>query len=485
MVDTMTRRTLLSGSAAVPAAVALQNESGPLNLIHIGVDTWGTRHLGIYGHNDYLTPQVDALLSKCARFTGAYPQALPTLPARRVIYTGRQVFPSEQFVQPDDQVRIRGWNPLFAEDVTLSETLQAAGYLTSIVSDIYHQFKPNKNFHRGFDNWNWVRGQESDRYRSGPRKHIDLGKYMHASQQGTAPRKPAGVYQYLINRQSWKTQEDWFVAQVFNSAARWLEDNAGENQPFYLHIESFSPHEFWDPPEDWYRTYFTKDYGGPRLISPPATTRNMSPLEVEHAVALYKGLVSFTDDRIGRFLRKCAELGLMRNTVIVFVADHGTMMGEQGQLHKGEPRLRTQCTNVPLGFYHPRKNWAGRKIGGFVQHSDIVPTVLELVGQKIPGRVTGQSLAQLLESGGDSTRDSIVTGWGEHASVRTPEWNYVTRWSAGAPFEELYDLRKDPLELTSVASAHPRVAAELNRKLKEYVSQGWAVTKGTFASQVS
>ena len=94
-----------------------------MNLIHIGVDTWGTHHLGAYGHSEYRTPNVDRLLSKSAMFLDAYPQALPTIPARRVLYTGRQVFPSEKIVQPDDQVAIRGWHQLFAEDITLSEVL--------------------------------------------------------------------------------------------------------------------------------------------------------------------------------------------------------------------------------------------------------------------------------------------------------------------------------------------------------------------------
>jgi arylsulfatase A-like enzyme len=475
----MTRRQLLQASAAAPALA--QDPGGPLNLIHIGVDTWGKHHLGHYGHTEYKTPHVDGLLAKSAVFQDAYPQALPTIPARRVIYTGRQVFPSEPIHQPDDQVKIRGWHQMYAEDVTLSEVLQASGYLTSIVSDLYHQFKPGKNFTRGFDCWNWIRGQESDHYRSGPRKHIDLSRFMHPSQPAARPAKPAGVYQYLINRQDWKSEDDWLAAQVFTAASKWLDENARESQPFYLHIESFSPHEFWDPPEDWYRLYFKKDYKGPRLIHPPLITKNMSPVEVEHAVALYQGLVSFTDDRIGKFLRKIEQLGLMRNTVIVFVADHGTMMGEQGQLHKGEQRLRAQVTQVPLAIYHPRENWGGRKIPGFVQHTDLMPAVLDLLGKEIPKRVTGQSLARLVSP----NRDWIVTGWGEHASLRTPEWNYVTRWSEGPPFAELYHLKDDPLELTDVVQQHATVAKAFREKLVKYVEESWAVTKGTFARHAS
>ncbi len=478
----LTRRSLLAAAGAAPV-LAAQQATPRLNLIHIGVDTWGAHQLGCYGHPEYRTPNVDALARRSAMFLEAYPEVLPTIPSRRALYTGRRIFPSDLILQPDDQVRIRGWHQMYAEDVTLAETLREAGYTTAIVSDVYHQFKPGKNFHRGFESWRWIRGQESDRLESGPRRGIDLSRYYHPSQPIPAAR--SGVVQYLMNRRSWKTEEDWLAAQAFGEASRWLENNAGENQPFYLHLESFTPHEYWDPPEAWYRSYMKKDYRGPWLLAPPGTTEKMSPLEVDHVRALYAGLVSFTDDRIGKFLRRVEELGLMKNSLIVFVADHGTMMGEQGQLHKGELRLRTQCTQVPLLVCHPRENWAGRRIGGFVQHTDLAPTVLDLLGVRIPDRVTGESLRPLLERGMDSRRESIVTGWGEHGAIRTREWLYIGRWSPGKPFEELYDLRRDPLELRNVAEQHPTEAREFRARLKEHVAGGWAITRGTFATNLS
>lgn len=171
----------------------------------------------------------------------------------------------------------------------------------------------------------------------------------------------------------------------------------------------------------------------------------------------------------------------MKNTLIAFTADHGAMMGEQNQLHKGETRIRRQVAQVPLIFYHPRENWAGRRIGGFVQHTDVMPTLLDLVGVRPPARVTGESLRPLI-GGAGSRRESIITGWGEHAAVRTPEWCYIGRWSPGPPFEELYDVRKDPLELTNVAGAHPAAVQEFRSTVKRYVDEGWALTRGSFAT---
>ncbi|MFB3829671.1 MAG: sulfatase [Bryobacteraceae bacterium] len=480
---TISRRNVLAAtgvaSLSPPLAPAAQTGNG-LNLITICVDTWGANYFGCYGNGWIRTPHADRLASRSALFMDAYPECLPTIPMRRVLYTGRRIFPTTQIVQPDDQVRIRGWHQLFAEDITMAETLKAASYRTALVSDLYHTFKPGKNFHRGFDCWRWTRGQEGDRFESGPRGKIDLRRYTHPSQ----PRNPAVIEQFLLNRQDWQREEDWLCARVFADAARWLDRNA-DAKPFYLHVESFSPHELWDPHDDYYRLYMKKDYNGPRLIQPPGLTKGMSPLEVEHARSLYFGLVTMVDAWLGRLLAKVESLGLMKNTVIALTADHGTMMGEQGQLHKGEDRIRVQVTRVPLIVYDPRTNYAGRKVRGFVQHTDIMPTLLDLLGLKPPARVTGESLAPLL-AGKRANRDTVITGWGVHAAVRTPEWSLITTWMGPRrpDADQLYDVRKDPEELTNVAAQQPGVVADLRRKLEAYIDSGRGITGGTFHQQV-
>jgi arylsulfatase A-like enzyme len=467
-----------------PAAEAPAAQTGNgLNLISVCVDTWGANMFGCYGNPRIRTPHADRLAAKSVLFADAYSECLPTIPMRRVLYTGRRIFPTMTIAQPDDPVRIRGWHQLFAEDITLAEMLQAASYRTAVISDLYHLFKPGKNFHRGFDCWRWIRGQEQDRWETGPRSRIDVSRCLHPSQL-KLPGPVNTVRQFLLNRQDWRREEDWLCARVFADAARWLDRNALESKPFYLHVESFSPHELWDPHDDYYRLYMTRDYKGPRLIHPPAVTRGMDEPEVEHARALYFGLVSMVDAWLGKLLDKVEALGLMRNTVILLTADHGTMMGEQGQLHKGEDRIRTQVTRVPLMIYDPRQDHRGRRIRGFVQHPDILPTLLELLGLQAPGRVTGESMAPLIAGRRDGgLRDTAVTGWGTHAAVRNAEWSLVTTWMGPrhANADQLYDVRKDPEELTNVAPANPATVAELRRKLDAYVESGRGITSGTFS----
>ena len=491
-----TRRHFVAGGAAAAAtqiacegdnqaqspAVAkelekpVEQSGNGLNLIEICVDTWGTHFLGCYGNEWIKTPNVDRLASKSAVFEHCYPETLPTIPTRRVLYTGRRIFPTKQIAQPGDTVRISGWHQLYAEDITFAEMLTAAGYTTAQISDLYHTFKPGKNFHRGFQCWRWIRGHEADRLESGPKSKIDMTKYTHASRQPSR-----GVQQYLMNRYEWKHEEEWLPAQLFRDAMRWLDRNTDE-KPFYLLIESFAPHEYWDPHEDYYHLYMKSQYDGPKLISAPGTTENLSQVEVEHVKALYSGYVTMVDHWIGQLLDKVESMGLLDSTLVVFTGDHGTLLGEQGQIHKGERRMRDQVNHVPLLVWDPRESYNGKRIGGFVQHTDIVPSLLELMGLKAPKRVTGESFVPLLtgaSSGG--LRDHVVTGWGEHATVRTHEWNYLTRHTAGDNYaEQLYDLKKDPLELNNVVSSNRSVAEACREMLDEYIESGRDITGGSF-----
>ena len=479
------RRSLLKGlsaAAAVPAAHSSaasrqRSADGKFNVIHIGVDTWSAHWINCYGLNASIqTPFVDALAARSAMFMDAYPNALPTVPVRRGVYTGRQVFPSYMVRMREGGTNWRGWHPLYREDVTVAESFRDSGYRTQLISDVYHQFQPAMNFQFGFNGFTWIRDQETDRAATGPVRGIDPSRYMHAS----TPNIEGQVSRYLLNRYQWQTEEDWPTHRLFAEAGSWLDSNTDDNQPFYLHIECYSPHEMWDPPEEYYRRYMKSDYSGPRLIFPPTSAAKMTAVELEHARALYAGMVSFVDSRIGIFLKRVLDMGLLENTIIVFVADHGTFQGEQGDVHKGEGLLRTQLLHVPLLIYHPYLAGMNRRIRGFVQHADIMPTLLDLNGIQCPARVTGKSLRPLMETGASSDRDIIYGGWNDHGFIRTPDWSYIGRWNPGEAYEEIYDVRKDPLELKNVIQDQQSLMNDFRARLQAHVAAGWNITKGNF-----
>ncbi len=118
------------------------------------------------------TPHLDAFARESVRFDRAYPEALPTLCARRTIYTGRRTYPFHngdfRHIKGDFVGIAPGWGPIPESQATLAEMYEADGFRTGLVSDLYHEFKPSKNFWRGFHQWTFIRGQEADAARSGP-----------------------------------------------------------------------------------------------------------------------------------------------------------------------------------------------------------------------------------------------------------------------------------------------------------------------------
>jgi arylsulfatase A-like enzyme len=146
-------------------------EINKMNVVLVILDTLRQDHVGCYGNDWIKTPYLDQLARDSVVFTRGYPESLPTLQVRRALHTGCRVFPFPNHLdyRGNQFLGNLGWGPICEERDTLAELLQERGYRTGFVTDAYHQFKPHKNFHRGFDEWNWIRGQENDPYRSGPK----------------------------------------------------------------------------------------------------------------------------------------------------------------------------------------------------------------------------------------------------------------------------------------------------------------------------
>ena len=155
---------------------------------------------------------------------------------------------------------------------------------------------------------------------------------------------------------------------------------------------------------------------------------------------------------------------------------------------KGPKKLRKQVTHVPLLIHVPDHAFAGKRVSGFAQTADIVPTVLGRLNLKPSQRVTGEDLWPYVAGEKTNQRESVVSSYGYIASVRTPEWNYSAIWDKakykGQYAPQLYDLKHDPDELQSVADANPKVIADLQGKLDQYLDSGRNLTNGTFSKEL-
>jgi arylsulfatase A-like enzyme len=111
-------------------------------------------------------------------------------------------------------------------------------------------------------------------------------------------------------------------------ACQWLELNYQQN-PFYLMVDTFDPHEPWNPPEWYIRRFDPEDYDGPEPIYPPYGPDQMDQRTTQRLNALYRAEACLVDRWIGHLLTQIQNVGLLDNTMVIFMADHGFLLGEQ------------------------------------------------------------------------------------------------------------------------------------------------------------
>lgn len=408
-------------------------------------------------------PHLRHYASQGVRFMRAFGEAQPTVQTRRTFFTGRRSFPWRFQVDTKGLggTGATGWHKIPPEQPTLAERLVDVGYATGLIADTYHIFKPTMNFTRGFLSWEFIRGQESDPYRAGLLPERLLADHLPPG-RAVERQKHAVMHQYLLNNRDRRSEEDWTAAKVFRTAERWLADNR-DNRPFFLWVDSFDPHEPWDPPAGYADRYFRAD--GVRDYIFPQNFEGISDGEKARTAALYYGEVTFVDRLLGSLLERLEYLGLREETLVVIVSDHGTELWDDGRFGKSEAHLHPYNTQLNLIVLHPKGVGAGRTVGGFVQGHDLAPTLLSLLGVEHEP-LDGGNFWDLVTGSPTAWRNHVVTGWGRRASVRDDQHNVCLTYTTEDGEPEVYDLRSDPGEKVNVAADRPEVVAEAKARLE-------------------
>ena len=347
------------------------------------------------------TPSLSALASQSAVFKRAYAASFPTVPNRHDLLTGKFTFTYSD------------WEPLPRGEVTLPTMLKKAGYLSMMIADTPHILQNGFNYDRGFEGWVWTRGQENDRFRTSPREvklPCDPAKL----------RDVETTLQHLRNNAGREKEEDWIPVKTAIEAMHWLEENRS-NEPFFLYVDFFDPHEPWDPPR-WLVDALDPGYTGEEVIYPLYGPSDfMSEDEIEHVRALYAAEALLVDKWIGRLFEKVVELGLLDRTSMIFTSDHGHYLGEHGLIGKsvvmgkyhGYAPLYEEVAHVPLLIRLPDGAGVGHsEVEELAQHPDITATVLELAGLN-PGDFGVQGNSLLPQAIGEGEREGEGEGEGE------------------------------------------------------------------------
>ncbi len=420
-------------------------------------DTWRWDYLGCYGNDWIKTPNLDQFATEGTLFEYYYAEGLPTVPTRTTFFTGRFTFP------------FRGWQRLEPTDVLLAEILWNKGFNTAMVTDVYHLHKPSMAFERGFDFTKHIRGHEGDPYVIDPDLQVDVEKYYKGDGKDKAVK--AQLEQYLKNIHDWQGEEDTFVAKTTQEGIKWLEEQKRRDN-LLLWVDCFDPHEPWDPPPPYNRMYTDPNYTGKDIIHPiPRQVEGyLTPEELNHIKMLYAGKITLCDHWLGKFLDKIKEMGLYDNSLIIFTTDHGAPFGEHGYIKKAQPGLHENLVRIPLIIRHPDGIGAGERKKALVETTEIFPTILDFLNQRIPPKVHGKSLLPLMSGELDSIRDYAYCGhFKRNWRVSDHEWAFTLNFDKGKE-DELYNLKEDPLEQDNLINKEPTKAMELELELRRFVA---------------
>jgi choline-sulfatase len=222
------------------------------------------------------------------------------------------------------------------------------------------------------------------------------------------------------------------------AAERWLA--AREDPRFFLFLHLYEPHKPYAPP---------KRFG--------------------HYMP-YDGEIAYADEIVGRCLDMLRARGWYEKATIVLVSDHGEGLGDHGEQEHGL-FLYNNTIHVPLVVKVPANRSAGHRIPDPVQHLDLVPTLLDMVGAEVPPDLAGRSLRPLLEGRqvrslravgiyAEALYSRYHFGWSELHSLTYGRRRYIK-----APREELYDLERDPAETRNLAPEQSRTVRDMRTAL--------------------
>jgi len=246
-------------------------------------------------------------------------------------------------------------------------------------------------------------------------------------------------------------------------------------KPWFFSFNCFDPHHPFDPPKEYLNQFNPDDMPLPSVHADEADAKttfqkldriwahntpgefqveSMTEDDKRLVYAAYMAMVSLIDDQVGRILQALEESGQADDTLVVFMSDHGEMLGDHGIYFKG-PHFYDCQMRVPLIMRWPNGGIVeNRRVDGFVELVDLMPTFLEAAGLVIPSAVQGSSLLPLLIGGEENEfcREQVYAeyynAWTHSEAygtmLRTKSWKVVVYH--GTNQGELYDLMEDPDE---------------------------------------
>jgi len=405
----------LAGAAASRHAGGGEDDAGKPNFLVILVDDLGWGDLSSYGAPDLRTPHIDRLIAQGMRFDRAYANCPVCSPTRAALLTGR--YPDLVGVPGVIRTHLAGsWGNLIESVPLLPQVLKPAGYTSALVGKWHLGLQPpDTPMDRGFDHFHGFLGDMMEDYYTHRR---DGYNYMRLGRKKIDPKGHA--------------------TDLFTEWARaWLREQK-PGRPWCLYLAYNAPHTPIQPPPEWLERVRAREPG------------------IHAKRARLVALIEHLDHGIGQVLQTLDEMGLARNTLVVFTSDNGgqTSVGaHNGPLRDGKGTLYEGGIRVPMGVRWPGRIAPGSRSERIVLSMDILPTLCEAAGVALKHEIDGASfLSTLLGQGDAAPRRDLFWGRREGGpfkggaiyAIRRGDWKLLEPMP-GKPLE-LYNLADDPLE---------------------------------------
>lgn len=409
------------------------------NIILIGIDSLRADHMSCYGYHRQTTPFIDRFAEGGTLFEQTYSAHIPTTSAYTSMFTGLDCFGTQV-------VALRHKGGLRPDMKTMAEIMRDEGYNTTCVG-----FTGNPAS-RGFDT------------------------YLDYAQWG-----------------SWD-EGRCEKAQLLNDVALpELDRLVADDKPFFLFLRHMDPHAPYLPPTPFERIFYHGDECDPSNKSmepvlsfkpfrdflaswmPPGIT------DKDYVIAQYDGAIAYMDACIQSIFTALEAHGIMDETIIVVNGDHGETLYDHECWfdHHG---IYDTVLYVPLIIRYPGQIPAGKRVKGFNQHKDLLPTLMELAGIETGIEFNGRSLLPLI-NGEVASYDSefYITEctWMRKHGWRTPHWKLIVALEPDFHFKpeiELYNLVDDPEENNNVADSEPEMVALLRGRMEAWIAKREAET---------
>jgi arylsulfatase A-like enzyme len=336
------------------------------NVLLITFDTTRADHLSCYGYERLTSPTIDSLAAHGALFENAYTVEPLTGPSHITMMTS--LYPQQH------GATINGMHmSTHPRPILLAQILHHLGFKTAAFISAWTLKKSITGLGRGFNIYN-----EDFSY------HYKL---INAARRGN---------------------------EVGDASRRWLDKHGHSH--FFLWVHYFDPHH----PYEIHSKFANLQHEKKATIFPVSASADADRAA---KIRAYDSEIAFDDNDLAKTLKLLDDLGVRDNTLIVFVADHGESLGEQGIWGHGY-QIYQPTVHVPMIFWYPKEIPQGERIKANVSTVDILPTILSYVGLnfKVPGE-SGYSLEQMIQDGDKNVpaRPTFFEAYAE-PTLLPPQW---------------------------------------------------------------